>query len=75
MSIDLWHDYLLLRPLLVFVLAAPLLVLALMLRGRGESPRPESKVQEDAAPMESSAANEGQPEQDPERRVEASSCE
>jgi hypothetical protein len=30
---DFWHYYLLLRPLLVFVLAAPLLVLAALFRG------------------------------------------
>ena len=75
MSIDLWHHYLLLRPLLVFVLAAPLLVLALILRGRGESPSSESKALDDASPMASSAMNEGHPEQGPERRVEASSYE
>ena len=71
MSIDLWHHYLLLRPLLIFVLAAPLLVLALIFRGRGRSRSSEGKAHDDAAPMASSTTNEGHPEQEPERRVEA----
>jgi hypothetical protein len=71
MSIDLWHHYLLLRPLLVFVLAAPLLVLALIFRRRGRSRSSESKAHDDAAPMASSAMNESHPEQGPQRRVEA----
>jgi hypothetical protein len=75
MSIDLWHHYLLLRPLLVFVLAAPLLVLALILRGRGESPSSDRKAGDDASPTASSAMNEDHPEEEPERRIEASSCE
>ena len=75
MSIDLWHHYLLLRPLLAFVLAGPLLVLALIVRGRGKSPSSESKAHDDAPPIASSAMNKGRPEQGPERRVEVSSCE
>jgi hypothetical protein len=71
MSIDLWHHYLLLRPLLVFVLAAPLLVLALIFRGRGRSRGSESKAHDDPARIASSAMNEGHPEQGSERRVEA----
>ena len=72
MSIDLWHHFLLLRPLLVFVLAVPLLVLGLILHRRGESSSLESKAH-DASSMASSAMNEGHPEHGPERRVEASS--
>ncbi len=34
---DLWHHYLLLRPLLVFVLAAPVFVLAALFRGHGRA--------------------------------------
>lgn len=36
MLVELWHHWLLLRPLLVFLLAGPFVVLALLFRGRGE---------------------------------------
>ena len=65
MSIDIWHHYLLLRPLLVFVLAAPLLVLALIFRGRGRSRSSESKARDDAARMASSAMNKVTPSRGP----------
>jgi hypothetical protein len=44
MLIDLWHHWLLLRPLLVFTLAGPLLVFALLLRGRGQPRSSERKT-------------------------------
>jgi len=49
MSPDLWHHYLLLRPLLVFVLAGPLIVLAILFRGTGR-PRSEDRAPDNAAP-------------------------
>jgi hypothetical protein len=56
MLIDLWHHWLLLRPLLVFALAGPLLVFAVLFRGRG---RPGSvERQTDATPATPSAKPE-----------------
>lgn len=49
MLVELWHHWLLLRPLLVFLLAGPLVVLALLFRGRGEARRSERKT--DRAPV------------------------
>ncbi len=49
MSTELWHHYLLLRALLVFVLAGPLIVLALLFR-RTDRPRSEDRAPDNAAP-------------------------
>jgi len=48
MLIDTWHHYLLLRPLLVFVLATPLIVFAVLFRGhdRGAETHDSSEVPE-----------------------------
>jgi hypothetical protein len=69
MLVDLWQHSLLLRPLLVFVLAGPLLVLALLARWRGQ-PR-HSKRLTRGAPEAQNAVSEGQPEQGPRPRVDA----
>ncbi len=44
MLIDFWHYWLLLRPLLVFVLAAPFFMIALVFRGRRQSRSLEGKT-------------------------------
>jgi hypothetical protein len=44
-----WHHYLLLRPLLVFVLAGPLIVLATLFRLTAR-PRSEDRAPDNAAP-------------------------
>ncbi len=69
MSIDLWHHYLLLRPLLVFVLAAPLLVSAVLFRGRAAPRSSDHKthVQSEAP----SVANTG-PDSAQEPQIESS---
>lgn len=56
MLIDLWHHWLLLRALLVFALAGPLLVLALLVSGPGRPRR--SEPQTDAAPAAPSTPTE-----------------
>lgn len=68
-NLDLWHHWLLLRPLLTFVLALPLIVLALVFRGRGEQRSREKETQQAAA---STGANaQVYPNQGPETHAEA----
>jgi hypothetical protein len=68
MLIDLWHHWLLLRPLLVFSLAGPLLVFALLFRGRSRPRSSERKTYD--APVAPSANTDGHREQEPTGRVE-----
>jgi hypothetical protein len=70
MLIDLWHHYLLLRPLLVFVLAAPLLIGAVLFRGPGRPRSAERKT--DDAPETAGAVTGGDPDPGREPGVEAS---
>lgn len=70
MLIDLWHHWLLLRPLLVFMLAGPLLAVALLSRGRGQPRSSERKTYDTR--VASSADTDGHREQEPTGRVEAS---
>src|SRR5208282_5157081 len=63
--IDLWHHWLLLRPLLVFALAGPLLVFALLFRGHGQPRRSEGKTHDDGAPTSLRTITEGRPEPEP----------
>jgi len=52
MLIDTWHHYLLLRPLLVFVLATPLIVCAVLVRGPGRPRNPESGTHDSSEAQE-----------------------
>ena len=67
MLIDFWHYWLLLRPLLVFVLAAPFFIIALVFRGRRQSRSLKGKTAD--APVLPSTHPEGYPTQGPEHRV------
>lgn len=74
MLVEIWHHWLLLRPLLVFVLAGPLLVIALLFRGR-DQPRGSERRTEDAS-IAPSADTDGHTEPEPQHRVvEASPLE
>lgn len=67
MVTDLWHYWLLMRALLVFVLAAPLIVAALLVRGRDRAPGSEHEIGD--APVPPSAIAATQSDQAPEARL------
>ena len=76
MPIDAWHHYLLLRPLLVFVLAAPLIVFAVLSGGRGRPRRADAKTHDASATSEGEEAPRdvtgGDPQPEGEAHVAAS---
>ena len=76
MPIDAWHHYLLLRPLLVFVLAAPLIVFAVLSRGQGRPRRTDAKTHDASASSEGEEAPRdvtgGDPQPEGEAHVAAS---
>jgi hypothetical protein len=67
MLVESWHHWLLLRPLLVFALAGPLLVSALLFRGR-DQPRGSERRTEDAS-IAPSADTDGHIEPGSQQRV------
>jgi hypothetical protein len=69
MLTDLWHHWSLLRPLLVFTLAGPLLVFAVLFRARDQPRCSEGKTHDDDAPASQSAITQGHPPQEAARQV------
>lgn len=70
MLVELWHHWMLLRPLLVFGLAAPILVVAVLFRARREARGSERNAEQ--APALAGAAGDGHPGTGPQSRAEAS---
>lgn len=72
MIVGLWHNAVLLRLLFVFVLAAPLILVAVFFRGRGDPRQSERKTDSDGAPVVPAAVADAGPDRGSNPGVEAS---